>query len=375
MALIGKMHPAQERLQNILNNLVHEGRERGAQVAAYADGRLIVDVWAGVADARTGRPVDGDTLFPVFSTTKGIMATIIHRLVEGGALDYEMRIADVWPEFAANGKARITLRQVLNHTAGIHLLPGGITTADLGDWGKMCAFVADLTPQWPPGTQQAYHAITFGLILGETTRRVTGRPVARLLRDEILIPLGVEDIFIGIPDKVESRVAVLEECGCSTDGPLPDANALQSVPACMRPLYRWMNTPEARRTSNPAGSGIMSARAIARHYAALLPGGVDGMALLPPERVATATVLQRPDSSALTKNPPMRVGLGYALLSEHESAMGTGRIVFGTGGHGGSVGFADPEYGLAFAFTRNLFSEANTALTLADELRRLLRAS
>jgi len=374
MALIGKMHPAQERLQNILNNLVNEGRERGAQVAAYADGRLIVDVWAGVADARTGRPVDGDTLFPVFSTTKGIMATIIHRLVEGGALDYEMRIADAWPEFAANGKARITLRQALNHTAGIHLLPGAITAADLGDWDKVCALVADLAPQWPPGTQQEYHAVTFGWILGETARRVTGRPVVQLLRDEILIPLGVEDIFIGIPDKVESRVAVLEEYGCNEDRPLPDTNAWQSVPACMLPLYRWMNTREAHLACSPASNGIMSARAIARHYAALLPEGVDGVALLPPERVAAATVLQRPDNSAPETDPPMHVGLGYHL-GEPGTAMGTGQTVFGHSGAGGSVGFADPEYRLAFAFTRNLLSDANTAITLADELRRLLRDS
>lgn len=362
----------QKRIQSILNDLVREGRERGAQVAAYAHGRLIVDVWAGVADASTNRPVDGNTLFPVFSTTKGIMATIIHRLVEKKMLDYGMRIAQAWPEFAANGKDRITLRQVLNHTAGIHLLPWGITAGDLGDWDKMCALVAGLAPQWTPGTQQAYHAVTFGWILGEMARRVSGFPVTRLLRDEITQPLGVKDIFICIPDTVASRVAVLEEHGSGKDAPLPDANTMQPIPACMLPLYRWMNSAVGRRACLPASSGIMSARAIARHYAALLPDGVAGVSLLPPARVAAATVLQRPDNNEPETDPPMRYGLGVQL-SEPGSAMGTGPTAFGHGGAGGSIGFADPEYQLAFAFTRNLFSDANTALTLADEIRRLLR--
>lgn len=358
---------AQHRMQDMLDGLVARGQARGLQVAAYVDGRLVVDAWAGVADAATGRAVDGDTLFPVFSTTKGMMATVIHRLVERGRLDYDWPIARVWPEFAANGKAAITLRQALAHMAGIPQMPGGIGRADLGDWDRMCAAVAGLTPQWKPGSNMAYHAVTFSWILGEAARRVDGRPVSQMIRDEIARPLGIEDLYVGLPDELDPRVAVLEDPGAT---PAPDDGKPQAIPSWITPLAVWMNHPAARRACIPASNGIMSARAIARHYAALLPGGVDGVELLPPARVRQATALQHVDGDP-SGEPPMRMGLGYHVGGPG-SGLGPRVTAFGHGGHGGSMGFADPEYRLAVGFTRNLFAVPPDAPNVIDELRAVL---
>lgn len=146
------MSVRQKTIQALVDRLVADGTERGLQVAAYLDGRLVVNAWAGIADFQTGRPVEEDTLFPVFSTTKGMVATVIHILVERGRLSYDEPISKIWPEFGARGKERITLRQALNHTSGIPQMPVGIGFAELCDWGVMCGKIAGLEPLWPPGT-------------------------------------------------------------------------------------------------------------------------------------------------------------------------------------------------------------------------------
>ncbi len=331
----------QTRVQKLLNRLVDEGKECGLQVAVYKDGALVVDAWAGVADAQTRRSVDGRTLFPVYSTTKGIAATAIHLLVEKGRPGYDMRIADCWPAFAACGKAQITLRQALNHTAGIPQMPQNIGFEELCDWDAMCAAIADLQPQWPPGTRRVYHAMTFGWIIGEVARRVDGRPFARIVQEEVCRPLGIEDLYIGILDAVEPRVATLDSPG---DPPPPfEGDAALAIPNWLGPLDLVINRPDVRRACIPASNGIMSARAIARHYAALLPGGVDGVELLPQERMKIAMRLQ--ELSGSQEQAPS-IALGYWLTGE-------GNRAFGHGGYGGSTGFADPTCGLAVGFAKN----------------------
>jgi len=353
-----------KRIQNLLDQAVANGQELGIQVTAYVNGTLIVDAWSGTADATRGVPVDGDTLFPVFSTTKGIAATIIHLLVERGLVDYDTRVAQVWPEFAAHGKQSITLRHCMTHMAGLPQVPPGIGWAQLHDWDFMCAAMADLEPLWPPGTRMEYHAVTYGWLLGEVARRVDGRPFAQLVQDEICRPLGIATLFCGVPAELESRVATLE----LRDQEIPqvDDSLPQPVPGWLWPLHEMMNRSDARRSCQPASNGIMNARAIARHYAALLPAGVDGVELLPPERIRQATEWQRPPGEA-----PLRMGLGYILGGEG-SPMG-GESAFGHGGYGGSLGFADRASGLAFGLTKNLFSPAPTVSEIVHELRECLR--
>lgn len=206
------MKNVQQHMQQVLEQLVEEGRERGVQLTAYLDGELLVDAWAGIDDVATGRPVDGETLFPVFSVTKGVAATLIHLLVERGKLTYDTPIAEVWPEFSAHGKDGITVRHALSHTAGLPYMPPGIGYAEVVDWQAMCTAIAQLHPVTPPGVQTYYHAVTYSWLVGEVAQRVDGRPFAQQLEEEICRPLGITgSMFVGIPDEVEPRVAVLED--------------------------------------------------------------------------------------------------------------------------------------------------------------------
>jgi CubicO group peptidase (beta-lactamase class C family) len=344
----------QDVVQSVLDEMITSGAERGVQAAVYQDGKLIVDAWAGVADSRTGRAVDGETLFPVFSISKGITATMVHQLVERGLLDYNRPIAEIWPEFAANGKEGITLRQALNHSAGIPNVPQRVEFAEIADWKKICAGVANLTPVFPPGSRAEYHAITYGWIAGETVCRADGRNFRQILADEISGPLGLDGLFIGIPDEVAPRVAFLEEYAPAP--PAADPLAPSPVPGWLGPLHAFMNRPDMQRACIPASSGIMNARSIARHYAALLPGGVDGVELLPPSRIREAT---QPQGLLRGDGSPSTWALGYNLY-EGYSLPGSGVTAFGHGAYGGAIGFADPGHGIAVGITKNLMNSGNT---------------
>jgi len=181
---------ARASVGSLLEKLVSGGEELGLQVAAYHNGRLVVDAWAGLADAATGRAVDGDTLFTVFSTTKGIVYTAIHMLAERGLLDYDDPVSRYWPAFAARGKGSVTIRQVLDHSAGVPQMPEGATPEDICDWDRICAAIAELPLLWEPGTRTGYHAFTIGWILGEVLQ--DRRPPDREVRaGGDLRPLGL----------------------------------------------------------------------------------------------------------------------------------------------------------------------------------------
>jgi CubicO group peptidase (beta-lactamase class C family) len=363
------MKTLEKNIQAALDESVAEGIERGVQVAVYHRGELVVNSCTGIADATRNRRVDETTLFPVFSTTKGIVATLLHLLVERGQITYETPIAEVWPEFAAHGKGSITLRHALNHTSGIPLMPRGIGYAELNDWDTMCAAIADLTPVSPAGEESAYHAITYGWILGEVARRVDGRSFGDLLRDEISTPLDLtEELFVGLPDDAEPRVAFLE--GKMDEKELERIRAddsPQAIPGLLQPLYEWMNRADGRRACLPASNGIMTAHAVARHYASLLPGGVDGIELLPPARIALAIEPQRP-RNLKPGDPPPKHRLGYMNLGSFSPT------AFGHDGYGGSLGFADPACGLAFGFARNCFVHAGALPRLLQVVREAVLA-
>lgn len=364
------MTDVQGRVQALLDDLVGRDVERGLQVAAYRDGRMIVDAWAGVADPATGRAVDGETLFTVFSSTKGVTSTVIHLLAERGALDYDDPIVTYWPEFGAHGKEGITIRQALTHTAGIP--QRGASGAAEYDWEGMCRDIADLTPLWEPGTQMGYHAGTFGWILGEVARRADGRPINRIVADDICAPLDITSLFFGIPDDAEPRVATLENDASITNAPAapPDTLLAQAMPNSVTYAERF-NRPDVRRAVHPAGGGIMNARALARHYASLIGDGVDGIRLLPPERVRIATALQIEGKDA-TLQRFVRRALGY-MLGTPGSTMSERVTAFGHAGYGGSIGFADPEYGLAFALTKNRLAFSLPGAGTVDKVARTLR--
>jgi CubicO group peptidase (beta-lactamase class C family) len=342
---------AQLQIQEILNDLVERGVERGIQVAAYLDGKLVIDAWAGIASPATGRKVTGDTMFPVFSASKGITATAIHILAEQGKLDYDTPIAACWPEFGKHGKDGITLRQALNHTSGIPQMPFSEDVSEICDWELMCRKIADLHPLWEPGSKVFYHAITFAWIIGETASRLDGRNISAIIQEEICRPLGINSIFIGIPDSLADQVAILDVPEINPDNepekPL-DPVLGQSVPPWVCPLEAFMNKPEVRRACIPAANGVMNARGIARHYAALVGDGVDGVRLLSPETIRASTVLANPAGIPVSELPN-KFGLGYILSGPDENY---GQI-FGHGGYGGTVGIADTQTGLTLGVTRN----------------------
>lgn len=344
---------ANAKVQALLEELVAGGEELGLQAAAYRNGELVIDAVAGVADRASGKPVDGDTLFTVFSVSKGVTATAIHLLAERGNLDYDAPVASYWPEFAQNGKAAVTVRDVLTHRAGVPHLPAGVSPEMLCDWEGMCTGIAALSPLWEPGTGTGYHAYSFGWILGEVLRRIDGRPISQFVQAEICAPLGIQDIYMGIPNAVEDRVATLENAPRPEGMPQPAADALifQAIPPQVGTTGQVFNRADVRRAAIPAAGGIMTARALARHYAALV-SVVDGVRLLSPERVATATTLQTEDTD-LVINAPTRKGLGY-FLGGPVSPMGGRVSAFGHPGAGGSIGFADPEFGLGVGITKNM---------------------
>lgn len=346
---LGSMNSAQTALQKLLDQLVNEDVDRGLQLAVYHHGELVIDAWSGVADEAGESPVDARTLFPVFSCTKGVFSTVMHRLVDRGLLEYDVPLVEYWPEFGVNGKDKITLRHVMSHSAGVPQIPSVLESGGLADWDRTCAAIAELTPLWEPGKAQQYHALTMGYLMAEPARRVTGLMPDDLLRREIIEPAGIEDMHLGLPVDFGGQVAWLEEVG-------PDRNeeaANIAVPLWLWPLHEMLNSALGRRTPNPASNGIMSARALAKKYAALTPSGVDGIHLLSPERIAIAT--QR----YLVDNDPeksLKFAFGYEVnLGERPTA-------FGHGGYGGAMGFVELETGLAFGFARNRLRNVNTTV-------------
>lgn len=357
------MADIQSKIQSVLDRLVSDGAERGAQAAVYFEGKLIASAWAGVADGRNGAPVREETLFPVFSVTKGITATIVHQLAEKGLLSYDLRIADVWPEFATQGKDTLTLRHALLHTAGMPALPTGVTFREILDWDFICAALARTKPQWPPGEFMTYHAKTYGWLAGEVVRRIDGRPFSQIVREEICRPLGIETLHIGLAaDAPPPSIAFIEEPGTAAE-PILTETEVDTLPAAEIPVRRQVNYPGMWSACLPSTNGLMNARAIARHYAALVPGGVDGVELLPPSRVKIATECV---TGADPQGNPSQRQLGY-----HPFVM-EGKTGFGHGGYGGSTGVAWPELRLALGFTHNLLGPVSNSEIIFREITQAL---
>ena len=350
------MNNVQQQVREAVDRLVESGAERGLQVAVYRHGDLVVDAVAGVADRETGRPVTSDTLFYAYSTGKGATATVAHVLAERGIFDYDTRIAELWPEFGAHGKERATMRHALTHSVGVPGVPADTTPEDLCDWHRMCAIIADAEPWWEPGTRIAYHAYPFGYIVGECVRRATGKPISQVLREDVAGPLGVADeLFFGVPESELGRLARLEDVEGSAEylAALPDDSPFFKLgPRAVTPTAEFGNRAAVLMSDIPAG-GKMSARAVARMYAALL-GEVDGVRLVSPERLCEISAVAFSGVDQIM-GFPTSWALGYSI-----GRPGTGPretpTVFGIGGVGGSYAYADTATGVAFALTKNKLS-------------------
>ena len=347
------MTDLQRQVQEAVDGLVGSGIERGLQVAVYQNGEQIVDAVAGVADHETGRPVTPDTPFYCYSVGKGATATVAHVLVERGLFGYDTPISELWPEFGARGKEGATVRHALTHTVGVPGIPARTTPEDLCDWDGMCAAIAASEPWWEPGTKTAYHAYTFGYIVGEISRRATGRPVSQILREDVAEPLGIADeLYFGMPGSELGRVARLEDEEGSEEflASMPDDSPFfKWGPRATTPTAGFGNRRDVLMADIPAG-GKMTARAMARVYAALL-GEVDGVRLIPPERLREVSAPAFRGEDQIMGNP-VTWALGYAIGRVGTDARET-PTVFGFGGVGGSFAYADTATGVSFALTKN----------------------
>ena len=339
----------QGRIRKAIHELIDSGVETGVQVAVVHHGVVVADVAGGLADPATGCPVSPGTLFWAASTAKGMASTVVHVLAERGELGYDLRVAEVWPEFAAHGKDTITVRHMLCHTAGVPGLPPGTTPDDLCDWERICALLADAEPWWRPGNRFGYHSDTFGYLVGETVRRATGRTISELLRDLITSPLGIADeVHFGVPARLLPRVATqIDPEGPPQPPAEPGSPQTPSMPMVIIPRAALANRPDLLSADIPS-MGTMTARAAARVYAALL-GHIDAVGLVSPERLAAmaAITYQGPDAV---------MGMESAWAFGYSPARPAGMYpgsTFGMLGGNGSAAFADIGSGTAVAVMRN----------------------
>jgi CubicO group peptidase (beta-lactamase class C family) len=331
-----------------------ERGEVGAAVCVYADGRPVVDLWGGVADRATGRPWRHDTVVVVFSCTKGVTAVCANMVIERGLLDPAAPVAAYWPEFAAAGKEAITVEQVLSHQAGLPLVDADLTLEECLAWEPVIHALERQAPVWEPGTRHGYHMRTYGWLVGELVRRVTGETIGTFLAREVAAPLGL-DLWIGLPDAVEHRVAPIIPPGAELRAAmeaLGDTMLLGRVLAAPSGRFHYdemWNTHEVRQAELPSSNGHSDARSLARLYAALL-GEVDGIRLLRPDTLAEA-IRPRVHGADAVIVVESAYGLGFMRPPTISAAAGPG--AFGHAGAGGSLAFADTDQGIALAYVMN----------------------
>jgi len=333
----------------------------GGALCVYLDGEPVVDVWAGSRDPGAGLPWQHDTMAMSWSTTKGVTSTVLHMLVERGALDYEAPVASYWPEFAAAGKHTVTLRQLMTMEAGLfdvrHLVDNPL---DLLDHDTMAAALAAARPVHEPGRASGYHAFTYGWLAGELVRRTTGKTLGAFVRTEIAEPLGLDGCFIGTPASEFARVAARPSLG-------PEPRAARIAAKALDPLSRRCGFSPARFAAAflprgahtvmssthflaaevPAVNGVFTARALARLYASLgSDSGLDGVPLWSAATRRQATTPQRRRRDLVV---PIRMSWQLGFHQPFPTSR-TSPSSFGFYGSYGSGGYADPDRRLAVGF-------------------------
>ncbi|XP_073130168.1 uncharacterized protein [Henckelia pumila] len=287
----------EDKLRRLLVDLGNADKVLGIQVCAYKDGEVIIDTAAGVLGRYDPRPVQPDSLFPVFSVSKGITAGMVHWLIDNGMLNLEEKIANIWPQFGSNGKDQIKVHHVLNHTSGLHNALASLTRENpllMTDWDECLNCIAEAAPETEPGHQQLYHYLSFGWLCGGIIEYASHKKFQEILEEALIRPLNIDgELYIGIPPGVESRLATLTvdmdeihkfaEISKRPDLPSTFQNQIQDVSQMASTLPALFNTLNTRRAIIPAANAHCSARALARYYAAL----VDRGAIPPPHSSST----------------------------------------------------------------------------------------
>jgi CubicO group peptidase (beta-lactamase class C family) len=361
MRIEGYVSPGLEPVREAFAENFARRRELGGACCAFHNGEKIVDLWGGVRNAITGEPWEHDTMVIIYSATKGLAAMTLALAHSRGWLDYDARVSTYWPEFAQNGKERITVRQLLAHQAGLYVLDEPVTRGLVADLDRLAVVLARQKPAWPPGERQAYHGITLGFYEGELLRRIDPqhRSLGQFFQDEIAAPLGL-DVFIRVPDHIpNSRFATMTRPsivelfhGFPVRLALDTFNRRSKISKALRgsELPHDDGRIYARNLEVPSGGAVGTARAIARAYSAFATGG--GELGLRPETMALLAEPAIPPTRGFYDECMKMSGVGFSLgFLKPSAALPFGSASsFGSPGAGGAMGFADPEAGIGYAY-------------------------
>lgn len=363
-----------ERFQGVYDEFKKNFEERGevgASVCIKIKGETVVDLWGGMANPEENIPWNEDTVSLVWSCTKGATALCAHMLAYRGLLDYDKPVAYYWPEFAQNGKENITVRMLMCHQAGLPAIRTPMPEGAFYDWDLVVNTLAAEKPFWEPGTRYGYHALTYGFLVGELVRRITGKTVGTFFKEEVAQPLGL-DFWIGLPEEIEPRVAPMRLPPPSIPDPTtPFQQAFldpESIQTCMLAnTGGYLNPGEcdsraAHAAEIPAASGITNARGLAGMYAPLAMGGeINGIRLVDEATIRKMSTVASAATFEASFMVPFKFSLGYmkncdnrwyTLYGPYISMILT-ESAFGHAGNGGSLGFADPSEQMSFGYTMN----------------------
>ena len=355
-----------ERLEPLFEENFRERGELGAAISIWQRGRPVLDLYGGFRDARRQVPWTADTLVLFWSATKGLGSACLLHVLQERKITLDRRVCEFWPEFAQAGKGEITLAQLLSHQAGLAALDQRI---DVLDYEGVVAALATQAPLWDPGTAHGYHARTFGFLLDELVRRLTGKTLGRYWHETIAEPYAL-DIWIGLPECENSRTATIYAAKAGgTPKPAQFYADLATPGTLVRKTFTspaglhavsGMNAPAVRAVPNVSFGGIGTATSLAKFYALLANGGeIDGDCLFTPETIAK---MSTPLSSGIDRvfQIPNAFSAGFMMDPPDVSPriFGESPGAFGHPGAGGSHAFADPENGIAFAYVMNQMEQS-----------------
>lgn len=365
----------EEQIRQLFDHHINEGLHHGAQLAVILDGELVAS-YAGGVRGPDGEQTREDTPHLLFSCTKPYAGACLHQLVEKGDIDYDDCVTDHWPGFAEEGskKADVTVRHVLSHQAGFPISSFDAEPERWPNWDAAVEAMEEVELQWEPGSTAAYHAATYGWVVGELVRRVSGIPIDRYARRNVFEPLGMTDTHIGLPAEMDAgEVATLvgfrEPDRCRE----PDTGLSTLTNEQAAEVF---NDETVQRSVVPAATGVGTASDMARFYACITAGGeLDGTRILDPETVREATSVQVEVERDATLGVPRRYGLGFECGGTVWDKYGvvTPSSVFGHGGLGSIVGWGDPKSGLAVSLVTNgirtEFEHGQRSAAVSDAIR------
>ena len=362
MTAMGYCAPEFKAVGKLFDDL-WKGIEVGAALSVYWRGNEVVNLWGGHRDRARSIPWGQNTLVNTYSITKGVMAVVVAKVVESGLLDYEDKVADHWPEFAAQGKQDITVAQLLSHQAGLCGVEVPLSVEDLYDWDKVSSLLAGQRPLWPPGEAAGYHAVTWGYLCGELLKRVTGQSPGKFIAEKICGPLGL-NFYLGVPENRLGDCAEIigpnhargiKQQSNQTSSSKAEPDHLFQL-AQLNPVispFKHASSKDWRLAEIPASNGHGDAKSLAKLYGALANGGeIEGEPILRQESIQAACRIAVNDKVDLVMNQLIRRSQAGFILS-HDGNYGPGALSFGHAGAGGSMAFADPEANIGFAFVMN----------------------